>query len=170
MSCNVPLILLYLKSVKLVQPCMQHVPWEDWKIFASVSDIIKRNNMLTFANRPDPKTKGTKDIGVQRQNMMFITQRFFLLQSRPDAGMTYFFRFENQREPTSLANKGVLLSRMRHSSVPQCNHWPRSCCQKSHRRVVGIGSWLLSTWSDPQQQRHSASMCHPTLYHIWRPK
>jgi hypothetical protein len=27
----------------------------------SISDTIKRNNMFTFANRPDPKRKGKKD-------------------------------------------------------------------------------------------------------------
>ena len=46
------------------------------KGFSTISDTIKRNNMLTFANRPNPKKKGTKDRSVQRQNMMLITQLF----------------------------------------------------------------------------------------------
>ena len=32
----------------------------------SVYDTIKRNNIPTFVNRPDPKKKGTQDSGVQR--------------------------------------------------------------------------------------------------------
>ena len=74
------------------------------KASVPVSDTIKRNNMLTFANRPDPKKKGTNDSGVQRQNKMLITQLFFSLQSLSDADMTDFRRFENQREPPSLAD------------------------------------------------------------------
>ena len=63
-----------------------------------LSDIIKRNNILTFANRPELREKSRKDVGVQRHNMILITQLFLSLQSRPDANMADFFRFENQRE------------------------------------------------------------------------
>lgn len=45
-----------------------------------VSDTIKRNNMFTFANRPDPKKKSRKVSGVQRQNMTLLTQLFLSLQ------------------------------------------------------------------------------------------
>jgi hypothetical protein len=38
--------------------------------------------------------------------MTLITQLFLSLQSRPDADMMDFFRFENQREPPSLADQG----------------------------------------------------------------
>ncbi|KAL8561604.1 hypothetical protein ACOMHN_024839 [Nucella lapillus] len=94
------------------------------KASVSVTDSIKRNNMLTFANRPDPnKKKGTKDSGVQRQNMMLITQLFLSLQSRPDADMTDFFRFENQREPPSLADRGLLRSGTK-SDILKCLNAP----------------------------------------------
>ena len=73
-----------------------------------ISDIIKRNNMLTFANRPELRKKSRKDVGVQRHNMILITQLFLSLQSRPDANMADFFRFENQREAPSLADRGAL--------------------------------------------------------------
>ena len=36
------------------------------KASVPVYDTFKRNNMLTFAHRPDPKKKGTKESGVQR--------------------------------------------------------------------------------------------------------
>ena len=80
------------------------------KVSVPISDIINRNNMLTFANRPDSKKKGKKDSGLQRQNMTLITQLFLSLQSRPDADVADFFRFENQKEPPSLADRGSLRS------------------------------------------------------------
>ena len=67
-----------------------------------ISDIIKLNNMLTFANRPELRKTSRKDVGVQRHNMILVTQLFISLQPRPDANMADFFRFENQREPPSL--------------------------------------------------------------------
>ena len=63
-----------------------------------VSDTIPRQNIFTFASRPDLKKK-PQNIGVQRQNMTLVTQLFLSLQSRPDADMRDFFCYENQREP-----------------------------------------------------------------------
>ena len=41
--------------------------------------------------------------------MILVTQLFLSLQSRPaDANMADFFRFENQREPPRLADRGSL--------------------------------------------------------------
>ena len=73
-----------------------------------ISDIIKRNNMLTFANRSELRKKSRRDVGVQRHNMSMVTQLFLSLQLRPDANMADFFRFENQRKPPSLADRGPL--------------------------------------------------------------
>ena len=81
------------------------------KASVPISDTIMftfANNMFTFANRPDPKRKGKKDNCTQKQNMTLITQLFLSLQSRRDADMMDFFRFENQREPPSLADQGSL--------------------------------------------------------------
>ena len=39
------------------------------KASVQVIDTITRKNMVTFANRPDPKKKGKKDSGVQKHNM-----------------------------------------------------------------------------------------------------
>lgn len=87
------------------------------KVTVPVSDTIKRNNKLTFANRPDTKKQNVK--GVQRQNMLLITQLFLSLQSRPDANMEDFFKFENQREPPSLSDRGMLRSGTK-SDILQC--------------------------------------------------
>ena len=46
-------------------------------------------------------------------------QLFLSLQSRPDANMAGFFRFENQREPPSLADRGSLRAG-RKSDILQC--------------------------------------------------
>ena len=73
-----------------------------------ISDIIPRTNILTFANRPDRKAK--RNHSIQKQNMTLITQLFLSLQSRPDADMAEFFKYENQREPPSISNQGLLRS------------------------------------------------------------
>ena len=40
--------------------------------------------------------------------MILVTQLFLSLQSLPDTNMGYFFRFEDQRESPSLADRGSL--------------------------------------------------------------
>ncbi len=75
--------------------------------------------MLTFANRPDLLGESRKDVGVQRHKMILVTQLFLSLQSRPDANMADFFRFENRREPPSLADRGSLRARKK-SDILQC--------------------------------------------------
>ena len=102
-----------------------------------ISDTITRNNMLTFANRPDPKKKGRKDSGVQRHNMTLVTQLFLSLQSRPDADMMDFFRFENQREPPSLADQGLLRSGMK-SDILQCLNAPTGRAAAAKQATVVV--------------------------------
>ena len=51
--------------------------------------------------------------------MILVTQLFLSLQSRPDANMADFFRFENRREPPSLADRGSLRARKK-SDILQC--------------------------------------------------
>ena len=51
--------------------------------------------------------------------MILVTQLFLSLQSRPDANMPGFFRFENQREPPSLADRGSLRAGKK-SDILQC--------------------------------------------------
>ena len=72
-----------------------------------VSHTIKRNNSFTFSNRPDTRKKGEK-VGMLKQNTTLITQLFLSLQSRPEADMVDFFKYENQREPPSLSDRGLL--------------------------------------------------------------
>ena len=74
-----------------------------------LSDTIKRNNRLTFANRPDPRKKDNK-VGILKQNNVLITQLFLSLQSLPDADMAEFFKYENQKEPPALSDRSSLRS------------------------------------------------------------
>ena len=69
--------------------------------------------------------------------MMLITQLFLSLQSRPNADMTDFFRFENQRDPPSLADRGLLRS-VTKSDILKCLNAPigRAAAAKQATIVV----------------------------------
>ena len=88
-----------------------------------LSQTIKRNNMLTFANRPDTKSKSMKNSGTQKHNTTLVTQLFLSLQSRPDADIMDFFRYENQKEPPSLADRGMMRSGAK-SDILSCVNAP----------------------------------------------
>ena len=78
------------------------------KVSVPISDNIKRNNMLPFANRPElmnQYTTSSKYAGVQRHSMMLDAQLFLLLHSRQDLNKAYYFRSENQTEPPSMADR-----------------------------------------------------------------
>ena len=92
------------------------------KVTVPMSDIIKRNNMFTFANRLDPRKKESK-VGILKHNTMLITQLFLSLQSRPDADMLEFFKFENQREPPALSDRSSLRAGTK-SDILKCIHAP----------------------------------------------
>ena len=68
---------------------------------------IKKPRLFTFNNRPDTRKKAEK-VGMLKQNTTLITQLFISLQSRPEADMVDFFKYENQREPSSLSDCGLL--------------------------------------------------------------
>ena len=89
------------------------------QVTVPVSNTIRRNKILTFGNRPDLSKKGNKRSGVQNKNITLITQLFLSVQSRPDADMADFFRFENQREPPSLADRGSLRTGKK-SDIVEC--------------------------------------------------
>ena len=92
------------------------------KVTVPLSDTIKRNNMFTFANRLDPRKKKSK-VGILKHNTMLITQLSFSLQSRPDADMLEFFKFENQREPPALSDRSSLRAGTK-SDILKCIHAP----------------------------------------------
>lgn len=69
-----------------------------------ISDTIKRNNVYTFANCPDTRTKQSDKIGAPKKDATLLTQLFLSRQSQPETGMSDFFRFQTQRESPSLAD------------------------------------------------------------------
>ena len=67
--------------------------------------------------------------------MILITQVFLSLQSRPNADMTDFFQFENQREPPSLADRGSLRSGTK-SDILQCLNAPKGHATSAKQATV----------------------------------
>ena len=86
--------------------CVSHtIEQATWPI----TNTLKRQNVFTFTNRPVNARMESKAGSAQR-NSSLITKLFLSLQSRPDADMEEFFRYENQRKPPSLSNQGSLRS------------------------------------------------------------
>ena len=106
-----------------------------------VSNTIQRNKILTFSNLPDLSKKGNKTSGVQKKNMTLMTQIFLSVQSRHDADMAEFFRFENQREPLSLADCGSLRTGKKSDRFSQISH---SCCAGHHGSCCSYGEAYIS--------------------------
>ena len=73
-------------------------------------------------SRLDPLKKESK-VGILKHNTMLITQLFLSLQSRPDADMPDFFKFENQREPPALSDRNSLRAGTK-SDILKCIHAP----------------------------------------------
>jgi len=92
------------------------------QVTSPITNTLKRQEVLTFANRPVHIKKGTKSGSAQRKSSL-ITKLFLSLQSRPDADMEEFFRCKNQREPPSLSNQGSLRSGNK-SDIPACVEAP----------------------------------------------
>ena len=115
------------------------------QVTVPVSNTIKRNKILTFGNRPDLTKKGNKTSGVQKKNMTLITQLFLSVQSRPDADMAEFFRFENQREPPSLADRGSLRTGKK-SDIVENTSWSSRFSQTSNSKLLCWTWQLLFIW------------------------
>ena len=76
-----------------------------------LSDVIQRSNLYTFTNRPPTDLKkGSDKLGSSTANTALITRMFMSLQARPNADADDFFKYENQREPPSLSDRGMLRS------------------------------------------------------------
>ena len=74
-----------------------------------LSDVIKRANLFTFANRPPADLKkGADKLGSAKSNAALVAKLFISLQARPDADIDEFFKHENRREPPSLSDRGEL--------------------------------------------------------------
>lgn len=90
----------------------------------------------TFANRPVVTNKGTKSGSAQR-NSSLIIKLFLSLQSRTDADMEEFFHYENQREPPSLSNQGLLRSGNK-SDILECMKAPTGRSEAAKAATVVV--------------------------------
>ena len=96
---------------------------------------------------------------------MLITQLFLSLHSRPVADMKDLFRFENQREPPTLADRGLLRSGTKFD-ILKCLNAP-TCHGPAAKQATVV---VLDMAAVIRKQRHSASMCRFISYHILRNK
>ena len=106
------------------------------KVTVPMSDTIKRNNMFTFANRLDPRKKESK-VGILKHNTMLITQLFLSLQSRPDADMLEFFKFENQRKPPAISDRSSIRAGTK-SDTLKCIHASTSHAIPATQAIVQV--------------------------------
>ena len=107
------------------------------KALVAISDTIKRHSVYTFANRPDTRSKQAEKVGVLKKDAAFVTQLFLSLQSRPDADISDFIRFENQREPPSLADRGRLRSGTK-SDILKCLGVPTTACTAARGYTIMV--------------------------------
>ena len=69
--------------------------------------------------------------------MTLVTQLFLSLKSRPDADMSDFFRFENQREPPSRVDRGSPRSGTK-SHILQCLNAPSGRAAAAKQATVVV--------------------------------
>ena len=88
-----------------------------------LSNTIKRNNVLTFANWPNTKKKEQKMLACRDRIWPWL--HIFSCLSNHALKLTWqiFFRFENHREPPNLADHGTLRSGSK-SDILECLNTP----------------------------------------------
>ena len=100
-----------------------------------ITNTLKRQKILTIANRPVTTKKGATSAGAHK-NSSLITKLFLFLQSRPDADIE-FFCYENQKEPPSLSNHGSLRSGSK-SDILECLNAPTARSAESKTATVVV--------------------------------
>ena len=76
----------------------------------SFTDSIKRVALQTFAKRTDTKSKDNDKVNVLKKDVPMVSHLFHICSPRQDFDLDKFFKYENQREPPSLSDKGKLRS------------------------------------------------------------
>ena len=96
---------------------------------------ITKKNVYTFHNRPLVKqSKGKKSA---QQNTALTTKLFMSLEARPELDAQEFFSFENQREPPSLSDKGLMRSGKK-SDILKCMNVPNSRSENTKNATVSL--------------------------------
>ena len=75
----------------------------------TISDYQEEQH-VNFANRPESKSKSVKNSGTQKHNTTIVIQLFLSMCLDPDADIMDIFGYENQKEPLSLADRGMMKS------------------------------------------------------------
>ena len=106
---------------------MRSIPRSDLTMWQFLYQILKKNNVYTFSNRPDPHKKSCT-VGVQKQNTALIAQLFLSLQSRPEDDMTEFLqKWEPTWAPLTLRSTVPTRDRVWHSCISECTiKWSRT--------------------------------------------
>ena len=130
-----------------------------------ITNTLKHQKVLTFANRPVYTKKGTKSGSAQR-NSSLITKLFLSLQSRPDADMEEFFRYENQREPPRLSNQGSLRSDNKQIFQRVCRHLICRSDAAKAATVVVLDMAAVVHMVRPTSATHSGITCHSIQCHL----
>ena len=87
-----------------------------------LSDTIKRNNVLTYANRADTNKREHKTLACRDRIWPWL-HNFSCLSNHALKLTGHIFRFENHREPPSLADRGTLRSGSK-SDILECLNTP----------------------------------------------
>ena len=95
-----------------------------------------------------------------KQNTTLITQLFLSLQSRPEADMVDFFKYENQREPPSLSDRGLLRAGNK-SDILTCIKAPtaRVCTARQVSVMVFDMAAIIHEYGAPNQSCNVRRVC-----------
>ncbi|MES9881863.1 MAG: hypothetical protein ABW185_13375 [Sedimenticola sp.] len=89
----------------------------------AITDTIKRHIVPTFAKPVESKSRNSK-VSMVKRDASLVTQLFLSMQSRQDADLDEFFRYENQKEPPAISDKGKLRSGKK-SDILDCLEIPK---------------------------------------------
>lgn len=107
------------------------------KCVVALSDVIPKNSLYTFNNRPDQKHTKPDPYKALRRSSLLITQMFMSLKSRPnpDENIKEFMSHENARDPPSLADRGLLRTGSK-SDILDCLQAPKGTNDKAQESTV----------------------------------
>ena len=80
------------------------------KCEVSLTDSIKRVALQTFAKRTDTKSKDNDKVNALKKGVPLVSHLFHICSPRQYFDLDKLFKYENQREPPSLSDKGKLRS------------------------------------------------------------
>ena len=109
------------------------------KCIVALSDVIPKNSLYTFNNRPDLNNAKPDPLKALKHNTLLITQMFMSLKSRPnpDDNIKEFMSHENARDPPSLADRDVLRTGTK-SDILDCLQAPKGINDEARQSTLVI--------------------------------